>query len=203
MTEKKMGRPPKYTEEQVIEGIEIVERAGEVPTGDAVKKVMCEQLGVAAGINAQSLDKEVQRLRDERERQRRDQRIAALPAETLGAANEIGTLVERAVLGHLGDQYETLRMVANKKVHESNIDLCNQRAQISDLLSKLEGKESYIAELESEKHDLKEQLKLATSEIETLKKLVAGNEWEEDFRSRILEMMKETLGQKVGATTEL
>lgn len=44
MTEKKTGRPPKYTEAQVLEGINIVERNGDTPTGETVKKAMCELL---------------------------------------------------------------------------------------------------------------------------------------------------------------
>jgi len=41
MTEKKTGRPATYTEEQVLQGIGIVEENGDIPTGDAVKKAMC------------------------------------------------------------------------------------------------------------------------------------------------------------------
>jgi hypothetical protein len=36
MTEKRTGRPPKYTEAEVLKGIAFVERAGGVPTGDTV-----------------------------------------------------------------------------------------------------------------------------------------------------------------------
>lgn len=70
MTEKRTGRPPKYTEAQVLKGIELVEQTGDSPTGDTVKKAMCSQLGVASGINAQPLDKEVERVLEEREHQR-------------------------------------------------------------------------------------------------------------------------------------
>ena len=68
------------------EGIKIVEEAGEVPTGDSVKKAMCDRLKVAGGINEQSLDKEVRRVLEERDRQRREELIAALPPPTLDAA---------------------------------------------------------------------------------------------------------------------
>ena len=70
MTEKRTGRPPKYTEAQVLKGIELVEQTGDSPTGDTVKKAMFSQLGVASGSNAQPLDKEVERVLEEREHQR-------------------------------------------------------------------------------------------------------------------------------------
>lgn len=194
MTNNKTGRPPKYSEEQVIKGIEIVEYIGELPTGDTVKRAMCTELGVADGINAQSLDKEVQRLLEERKRQRRDRLIAALPTTTLGAAKEIGLLVEAAVLGHMGEQHDELRSLASKKLTVLNIDLGNQRVQIRELLCRIDTKDGEIAELEGEKHDLKGRLDLASAEIQSLKERIVGLEREEDFRTSMLAMMRETLG---------
>jgi chromosome segregation ATPase len=196
MTEKKTGRPTKYTEAQVIKGIEIVERTGGSPTGDTVKKAMCDQLGVAGGINAQSLDKEVQRLLEEHKQQRRRRLIAALPPITHDAAKEIGSLVQAAVLNHMGEQHDKLRSLNGRKLTELNVDLCNQREQIRGLLSRIDTKDSEIAELEGEKHDLKGRLDLATAEIDALKERVTCIEREEDFQTKMLAMMKETLGQQ-------
>lgn len=200
MTNKRTGRPPKYTETQVIEGIEIVERNGEVPTGDTVKKAMCDDLGVAGGINAQSLDKEVQRLVEEREQQRLALLISALPSETLNAVKKIGSLVESAVLGHIGEQHEKLRALAGRKLTEQNVDLGNQREQIRSLLSRLDRKDADIEQLEQDNHKTKEQLGLATTEIRALKERIAELEHEEDFRTRMLAMMKETLGENAFPT---
>lgn len=199
MTEKRTGRPPKYTEAQVLKGIELVEQTGGIPTGDTVKKAMCTQLGVAGGINAQSLDKEVERLLDEREHQRREQLIAALPTATRGAAKEIGSLVEAAVLDHMGEQHDGLRTLTGKKVAELNIDLCNQREQIRGLLSRIDTKDTEIAGLEEERHDLNARLELATAEIDSLKERIVGLEREEDFQTRMLAMVKETLGHQAHA----
>ena len=69
---------------------------GEALTGDTVKKAMCAQLGVAGGINAQSLGKEILRLLEERERERRARLIAGLPPASLEAAKSIGLQVEAA-----------------------------------------------------------------------------------------------------------
>jgi hypothetical protein len=153
MTEKKTGRPPKYTKAQVIEGIEIAERNGDIPSGDSVKKTMCEELGVAGGINAQSLDKEVHRLLEERVRQRRNRLIAALPSATLEAAREVGVLVEAAMLNHMGEEHTKLRSINGKKLTEINVDLANQREQIRRLLSRIDTKDVEIADLEGERDD--------------------------------------------------
>ncbi len=200
MTEKKTGRPPKYTEAQVVKGIEIVERSGEAPTGDTVKMAMCTQLAVAGGINAQSLDKEVRRLLEERERQRRNRLIAALPSATHGAAKEIGSLVEAAVLDHMGEQHDKLRALNGKKLAELNVDLGSQREQIRGLLSRIDTSNAEIADLEGEKHDLKACLDLAVAEIDSLKERVAGLQRDENFQTRMLAMMQETLGQQAKAT---
>ena len=195
MTEKKTGRPPKYTEAQVIEGIEIAERNGDIPSGDSVKKAMCEELGVAGGINAQSLDKEVHRLLEERVRQRRNRLIAALPSATLEAAKEVGVLVEAAMLNHMGEEHNKLRAINGKKLTEINVDLANKREQIRGLLSRIDTKDAEIADLEGERDDLKGRLELAIAEIVALKERLAGIEQEEDFRLRMVEIVKETLGQ--------
>ncbi len=195
MTEKKIGRPPKYTEAQVIEGIKIVECAGGTPSGDTVKRAMCHQLGVADGINAQSLDKEVQRLLEDRERQRRDRLIAALPPASLGAAKEIGALVEAAVLNHMGEQHDKLRAFNGRRVAELDVDLSNQREQIRGLLFRITEKDAEIADLERQRHDLTGLLELASAEIADLKDHISGLEREEDMRTRMLSLMQETLGQ--------
>jgi hypothetical protein len=195
MQEKKTGRPPKYTEAQVIKGIEIVERHGEQPSGDTVKKAMCDQLGVAGGINAQSLDKEVQRLCEDRERQRRSDLVAALPSASLTAAKEIGLRVEAAFLNHMGEQHDKLRSLNGKRLAELNVDMGNQREHVRVLLSQLDGKGSEIADLEVENLDLKGRLELATIQINTLKERVAGLERDDDFQVRMLAVIKKALRQ--------
>lgn len=196
MAEKKTGRPPKYTEEQVIEGIEIVENTGHQPNGDSVKKAMCSKLGVPESINAQCLEKEVHRLVEERERQRRDRLIASLPVESLTAVREISAQVETAVLLHLGQELEGLKSIAARKVAAQDVDLGNQRAQIRDLLSKVDHLTAEIANLDQAKLEGEERLAKANAENTALKARVAELEREQDFRSQMLAVMKETLGQQ-------
>ncbi|RKF13524.1 hypothetical protein D6850_14650 [Roseovarius spongiae] len=196
MTEKRTGRPPKYTEAQVLKGIELVEQAGGAPTGDTVKKTMCAQLGVPGGINAQSLDKEVERLLEERQHQRRERQVAALPEVSRAAVKEIGAMVETAVLHHLGQELEGLRTIAGKRVAAQNIDLSNQRVQIRDLLSKIDHLAEEIADLGHAKVEGEEQLTKAQAENAALKARIADLEKEQDFRSQMLAVMKETLEQR-------
>ncbi|NVK58092.1 MAG: hypothetical protein HWE26_21050 [Alteromonadaceae bacterium] len=190
MAEKKTGRPPQYNEAQVMNGIELVERDGDVPTGDTVKKVMCAQMGVAAGINAQSLDKEVERLLAERDRTRRDRRISALPGTSSDAAKKIGDMVSAAVLDHLSMEHENLRGIAGKKLADMTADLATQREQIRSLLARIETKDEEIAELEEQNASLNGRLELAATEIVTLKETISAFGREDDIRTQMLALMK-------------
>ena len=195
MTEKKTGRPPKYTEAQVLEGIGIVEKNGDTPTGEAVKKAMCLHLDVPAGINAQSLDKEVQRLLDEREHQHSTRLIAALPQTTKNAVREISATVESAILLHLGREHDELRRLNEQKVAQKDMDLSNQRAQIRDLLVKLDDQAEEIAALEDAARTMKEQLHETNERNTSLLTRIAELEKRQDFREEMLAFMKDTLAQ--------
>lgn len=193
---KKTGRPTKYTEEQMIAGIGIVENAGEPPNGENVKKAMCAQLDVPAGINALCLDKEVQRLVEEREQRRRERLIAALPAESRTAVKEVGALVEAAVLVHLGEELEGLRAITNQEVEAQKFDLGSQRAKIRELLSVTDQLSAQVADLEKAKREGEEQLAKADEENAALNARIADLEKEQDFRSQMLALMKETIEQQ-------
>jgi len=133
--------------------------------------------------------------------QRRDQLISALPSATRSAIKKIGSLVEAAVLDHMSEQHHELRNLAGKKLAEVNVDLCNQRAQIRELLMKIDAKDADIAKLEEEKDKYEQRLSMAATETDALKKRIADLEGEEDFRTRMLAMMKEALGEQA-LTTE-
>lgn len=195
MTQNKTGRPTKYTEAQVTKGIEIVERSGGIPNGDSVKKAMCRELGVAGGINAQSLDREVQRLIAEREHQRRHSLVSALPKASKIAASRIVETVEKALLDHMGEEYDLLRSAAGKKMLLLNTDLSTQRAQIHALTEKISEKDAEIAGLEDANLDLQQQLLTANDQIELLKQDIIRGDKEEEFRAKLLVVMKETLKQ--------
>lgn len=195
MTQNKTGRPTKYTEAQVTKGIEIVERSGGIPNGDSVKKAMCSELGVAGGINAQSLDREVQRLIAEREHQRRHSLVSALPKASKIAASRIVETVEKALLDHMGEEYDLLRSAAGKKMLLLNTDLSTQRAQIHALTEKISEKDAEIAGLEDANLDLQQQLLTANAQVESLKQDIIRGDNEEEFRAKLLVVMKETLKQ--------
>lgn len=196
MTDIKTGRPPKYSEAQVLMGVELVEQRGGTPTGDTVKKVMCAELGVSGGINAQSLDAEVQRLLEERDRQRRERLVAALPASTRSAATKIGAHLGAMVLEHLAAEHDGLRAMTGKKIVELTEDLGVQRAQIRRLLTQVEEKDGALAELEAQKHALEERLATAETEVAALNDRISGMEKQDDLRAQVLDIMKETFLQK-------
>ncbi|ATI42068.1 hypothetical protein CBW24_08640 [Pacificitalea manganoxidans] len=185
MTEKKTGRPPKYTEAQVLEGINIVERNGDTPTGETVKKAMCVHLDVPPGINAQSLEKEVQRLLNEREHQQSARLIAALPETSRNAVREICQAVEAAILLHLGREHDELRRVNEQKVTQKDMDLANQRAQIRDLLMKLDQQAEEVAALEEAARAMQDQLHETEERNSVLLTRVTELEKRQDFREEM------------------
>jgi chromosome segregation ATPase len=198
MSEKRTGRPPKYTEAQVQEGIDLVEANGQTPTGDTVKEAMCTHLKVSGGINALSLDKEVQRLIEERERARRERLIAVLPSATKAAAKAISAQLEAAILDHMAEEYEGLRTAAGKRTAELEEDLNTQRSQIRGLLSNLDEKEVALADLEAAKEDLRQKLLAAEGKIAKLKARVSSLEEKHDLRAEMIELMKETMKTNTG-----
>ena len=193
MTEKKTGRPPKYTEAQVLEGIKIVEKNGDAVTGEAVKKAMCVHLDVPPGINALSLEKEVHRLLEERERQQSARLIGALPETSRNAVREISQAVESAILLHLGREHDELCRVNEQKVTQKDMDLASQRAQIRDLLMKLDDLADEVASLEDEKRILNDQLNAAKEQNAALKTRTTELEKKENFKEEMLTFMKDAL----------
>ena len=169
------------------------------PTGETVKKAMCARLGVRESINAQSLDKEVQRLVEGRDRQRRERLIAALPDESREAVREIGAMVETAMPLHIGQEFEGLRAMAFQKVAAQEVDLGTQRAQIRDLLSKVDRMAAEIADLDHAKLEVEDLLAKTSSENAALKARVADLQKEQDFRTQMLALMEDTLQQPVAA----
>lgn len=81
-----------------------------------------------------------------------------------------------------------------------NVDLGNQRAQIRDLLSKIDHLAAEIADLGHAKLEGEERLTVAQAENAALKARITDLEKEQDFRSQMLALMKETLGQQPLAT---
>jgi len=195
MPKSETGRPPFYSEAQVLRAIERVEQAGKTPTGTTVKDDLCTYEGVSRGINAQSLHTEVVRLLEERDRARVERLVAALPATTVAAAKEMGAHLEGALLAHMAEQHDHLRAVSGQRVDELNEDLSLKRTRIRELLLQVGDQENTIAGLERCKADLKQQLEGATHEITSLKNRISSLEQEGDFRTQMLELMRETFAQ--------
>jgi hypothetical protein len=191
MTEKKSGRPPRYSEAQVLKGIEIVEQAGEIPTGDTVKRAMCAHLAVPGGINAQSLDKEVQRLMEERSRERLEHLVAKLPPTSRMAAKEVAARFEKDLLRHFAEEHEALCAAASEKNDQLEETLSLMRRHARDDRVAIEEKDAQIADLEERKHALEERLDASLQEITSLKNRISVLEAEQDMRAQMLALMKE------------
>lgn len=194
MAEKnKGGRPSNYTETQLDKAITIVLARGEVPGGDTVKTVLCEQLGVSSGINAQSLDAQVQRLVAHREKERTDGQIARLPAEAKHAAINTGKLTERAILVALAAQNEALQTIANETVAAKEMDNAALRRKLCDLKQEQSAKEARIAELERDNEALSNEKSAACKRNAILEAQIAQQRNADETMAKIVAMINEAI----------
>lgn len=197
MTEiKRNGRPPHYNDAQVIEGIDLVEKDGDHATGEKVKVALVEKLGLPRGINAQSLDKEVARLLEERDRARMEVLVAALPSTSKNAVGGFADRVATSIIELLATDYEKLRSAAGKKLTEMNADLKSHRVQIRQLEDRLERKDASLADSEAHTQQLEQQLQAALAQIAELNNRVATQQNEEDFRGKMLAVMREAMAER-------
>lgn len=195
MTANKTGRPTSYTEAQVLKGIESVESGGGIPTGDSVKKAMCAELGVSAGVNAQSLGRQVERLVEDRERQQLARLVAALPASSKSAVATIASELEAGLVNHIARLHDDLERAAGARLSELGDDLADQRAWIRELLSRIDEKDVAIARAEQEHLDLRQQHEATLAENAELNARISVMEKEQDIRGQMLAMMKEALAR--------
>lgn len=193
MTAKRTGRPSSYSEAEVLKGIEIVERQGGLPSGDSVKKAMCEELSLPGGINAQSLDREVGRLLAERETRLNESLVANLPDSSRAAADEIGGRVTRDIVTHIAREFDKLRGVAGKQLVEKEEDLQLQRGQIRALQARIEEKDASIANLELTNADLVKHIEMAKAEISSLNEQVATLRKAEELEALVMTTVTKAL----------
>lgn len=156
---------------------------------------MCVHLDVPPGINALSLEKEVQRLLEERERQQSARLIGALPETSRNAVREISQAVESAILLHLGREHDELRRVNEQKVTQRDMDLASQRAQIRELLMKLDQQAEEVAALEEAARAMQDQLHQSQERNSALLTRITELEKRQDFREEMFAFMKDTLAQ--------
>ncbi len=197
MTETKTGRPSSYTNEQVLRGIELVEEAGEQPTGDTVKKMLCAHLDVSKGINAQSLNTVVIDLLQDRKRKHLEHLVILLPDTTKKAAAKIAGRFATELTNHMAEEYDHLRAAVGRKLVEKEEDICNQRTQIRSLQSRIEEKDANIADLELANIELRQQLETAKAEISELAGKVADLRKAEDLEMLVLTAVSRALETKV------
>jgi len=197
MTDKpREGRPPKYTENQVAEAIEIVEAAGDQPDGNTVKAVLCKQFGVSRGINAQSLAEEVKRQLEARKREESEALVASLSPEARAAAMKVGKEVENRFLEWLGVQAKDIRSNAEATLMAKEEDCAALRAKIRDLRDDLADKTAHAERLADEKIALKARLDEAGKTIGNLEADLAARDRQEAFKAEVISMLKDMLARQ-------
>lgn len=193
---KKQGRPPKYSDQQVLMAIDMVEAEGSVPNGDSVKAKLCGNLGISHGINAQSLEDEVRRQLELRQEKRDEALIAMLPASAKTAALKLGKQFEVGLVKFLATEFDGLRSNAAEKLREKDADLRIHRDRDRENAKRLGEKEERIAALERDVHDLSSQVADRENEIVDLKDQIQGFKREEEFEAKMLKIMKQRFGSE-------
>lgn len=199
MTKKKTGRPSLYTEAQIHIGIDLVERDGDTPDGENVKAAMVEHCNVSRGINVMCLDAEVTRLLKERAQKQTEQLVHALPESVKLALGKVGEQLTQSIIAQVAKNNDDLRRGADQKVLERDQDIATQRDQILDLRARLAARDVSIAELEAQSCAYQQRIVEALAEIAQLKSKIEEFQRQGDFRTQMLEVMRETLGDQVQA----
>lgn len=198
MTERKNGRPPKYTEEQVLHGIKLVQEQGLEPNGDTVKRAMVDKLGVTGGINAQSLDQAVRRLLTEQVALENAKRLSALPSCARQASEVLLEELGNGVMLFLAKELEGLKSAANRRVADLQADLRNQRNRISELEDRLAAKDTEIAGLEdaieTERHLNSESALQCAKQQAQIQELEAHADLEKTMRALFTAAVAEASG---------
>lgn len=198
MTRKnKTGRPSSYDHEDLARAVCIVEAKGETPTASAVKTVLCGELEISAGINGQSLEKQLERFLTERgERQLREQ-IAVLPDEVKAGARETAELVERAILSAQAPLFTRMREEAEKDLEAEKKARHALARQNDELLEAATKATEENTRLRNELRDLGGERDRAAAELEDAKRRIAELERVGDLRVELERMIRETFG-KIG-----
>lgn len=194
MTKKKTGHPPLYTEAQIHIGIDVVERDGDTPDGENVKAAMVEHCNVSRGINVMCLDAEVTRLLKERAQKQTEQLVHALPESVKLALGKVGEQLTQSIIAQVAKNNDDLRRGADQKVLERDQDIATQRDQILDLRARLAARDVCIADLEAQNCAHQRQVAEALAEIARLNSRIDELQRQGDFRTQMLEVMRETLG---------
>lgn len=148
MTSKKRGRPSAYSPDQVRKAVDFLEDEGEEISAASVADVLHRLYEIPTTIKAQSLQAEIDRQLEIRERERTAALTAALPAETRTAIQEIGQDMARSLTAHVARQYGGLRAAAAARIVEMDEDIRSHRDRIRELERQIETRDSRIADLE-------------------------------------------------------
>lgn len=190
MTARTNGRPRHYTPDQVREAIGIVEASNAAVTAASVKRALVTDLDVSGGINAQVLEREVERLLADRKATRTTKLIEALPRSSLDVADRIATAIRTEVLGHLAAELEQLRSGAERRVADREDDLAAQRDRNAALAREVAGKDAEIAALEDRIGTLTEGLAAARAETAVHAEKVERRRQREDITGQLATMVR-------------
>lgn len=206
MAKARIGRPPHYTDSQVLAAVASIETIGGMPTGEAVKKVLIEEHDVSDGINAQSLADRVSALVEARDRDRRTERLMALPPEARQGAKALAVEMERRALDCMADAYDGMRTTAAEVAVARDADLRIVRQHVAGLEAAAVEHASERTTSEAETARLTDALEATTALLNTAQGTVAALEAEiavlrrdQLGRDGMLALLREALEEKTAS----
>lgn len=169
MTSKRVGgRPPAYSETQLIDAIDALEAGGAVPTAGLVKEFFINQFGLSTGINEQSLGAAVDEMLARRERQQRAALIASLSPQARQVGAEFARGASETFLVAMAREMATLRKASDAQLAEVDEDSKRQRGVIRALHEENHAKDTENAELRGRIRELEDDLAGARADISRL-----------------------------------
>ena len=156
MTEEKKngGRPAHYNAEQVRKAVDMLCDGGtplDQITGATVKPVLCREFHVSPGINAQSLDKPVHLVLQERAEEERAALLKSVPESAAPVVDALVGQVKDEVMLVIARQSRDIAADAARECDELRRDKTNAHWRIEELEEELRTQQQQLGELEKQR----------------------------------------------------
>lgn len=198
MAIKKTGRPTAYSDEQVAAALVVMKARGEAITAASVKEFLVTAFDVSSGINIQSVEKAVWRVKAAQDAREVEERIAALPEGTRARIDGFAADLAEATLALVAGLHEGLRC-------EAETELALARREKEALAQAMEKAESALAVAIEQKTKSETRAMRQAEELLVLRQRVEGLE-AELARTRLdrafMDRLEAIIGQAALAVAE-
>lgn len=195
---KKTGRPSTYSDEQVAAALVVMKARGEAITAASVKEFLVTAFDVSSGINIQSVEKAVWRVKAAQDAREVEERIAALPEGTRARIDGFAADLAEATLALVAGLHEGLQC-------EAKTELALARREKEALAQAMEKAEAALAVAIEQKTKAEARAMRQAEELLVLRQRVEGLEAELS-RTRVdrafMDRLETIIGQAALAVAE-